>query len=43
MYKKVSTSLDFVEREKEIVEFWKENEIFEKSVDKNEGGEEFSF
>lgn len=43
MYKKVSTSLDFVEREKEIVEFWKENEIFEKSVNKNEGREEFSF
>ena len=43
MYKKVETSLNFVEREKEIVEFWKENEIFEKSVDKNEGRGEFSF
>ena len=43
MYKKVDTSLNFVEREKEIIAFWKENDIFEKSVKKNEGGEEFSF
>ena len=43
MYKKVDTSLDFVEREKEIIDFWKKNDIFEKSVKKNEGGEEFSF
>ncbi len=43
MYKKVDTSLDFVEREKETVAFWKENKVFEKSVEKNEGGEEFSF
>ena len=43
MYKKVDTSLNFVEREKEIIAFWKENDIFEKSVQKNEGGEEFSF
>ena len=43
MYKKVDTSLNFVEREKEIIEFWKQNDIFESSVGKNEGGEEFSF
>ncbi len=43
MYKKVDTSLNFVEREKEIIAFWKEHKIFEKSVEKNEGGEEFSF
>ena len=43
MYKKVDTSLNFVEREKEIIAFWKQNRIFEKSVEKNEGGEEFSF
>ncbi len=43
MYRKVDTSLDFVEREKEIVDFWKRNRIFEQSVEKNEGGEEFSF
>ena len=32
MYKKVSTNLDFVEREKETVKFWKENDVFEKSM-----------
>ena len=43
MYRKVDTSLDFVGREQEIIGFWKENHIFERSVEKNEGGEEFSF
>ena len=43
MYKKVDTSLDFVGREKEIIEFWKQNRVFEKSVEKTSGGEEFSF
>ncbi len=43
MYKKVDTSLNFVEREKEIIDFWKKNHVFEKSVEKNVGGEEFSF
>ena len=43
MYKKVDTSLNFVEREKEVIKFWKDNKIFEESVDKNEGGGEFSF
>ena len=43
MYKKVDTSLNFVEREKEVIKFWKDNNVFEKSISKNEGGEEFSF
>ena len=43
MYEKVDTSLNFVEREKSVSEFWKQNHIFEKSVAKNDGGEEFSF
>jgi isoleucyl-tRNA synthetase len=30
MYNKVSTDLSFVDREKEIVEFWKKNDIFGK-------------
>ena len=42
-YKKVDTSLNFVEREKKTVEFWNENRVFEKSMEKNEGKEEFSF
>ena len=32
MYKKVSTDLSFVEREKQVVDFWKENDIFKKST-----------
>lgn len=43
MYKKVDTSLNFPQREQGIAEFWKREHIFEKSVEKNEGGEEFSF
>ncbi|MGN0805177.1 MAG: isoleucine--tRNA ligase [Candidatus Coproplasma sp.] len=43
MYNKVDTSLNFVEREKEIIDFWKKNDVFEQSIAKNEGAEEFSF
>ena len=43
MYKKVDTSLNFVEREKEIVTYWNENKVFEASMKATEGKEEFSF
>ena len=43
MYKKVDTSLNFVEREKKIVEYWNEIKIFEESMKATEGNEEFSF
>ncbi|MDE7168178.1 MAG: isoleucine--tRNA ligase [Clostridia bacterium] len=43
MYRKVDTSLNFIEREKEVIKFWKDNGIFEETVSQNEGGEEFSF
>ncbi len=43
MYQKVDTSLDFVEREKEIAAFWKENDVFKRSMTEREGGKEFSF
>ena len=43
LYKKVDTSLQFVEREKQIVDFWNANGVFEESIRMNEGGEEFSF
>ena len=43
MYKKVDASLNFVEREKQIVEYWNENNVFADSVTMNEGKEEFSF
>ncbi len=43
MYKKVDTSLNFVEREKNIVEYWNENKVFEESMTSRADGEEFSF
>ena len=35
MYKKVDTTLNFVDREKEVLEFWRENKVFEKTKTKN--------
>ena len=43
MYKKVSTDLNFVEREKEVLRYWKENKVFEKSLKFREGNETFTF
>ena len=33
MYQKVSSDLNFVNREKEIEKFWRENDIFKKSME----------
>ena len=43
MYKKVSTDLKFVDREKEVLEFWKENDVFKKSIDIRKNGEPYTF
>ena len=43
MYKKVSTNLNFVDREKETEKFWEENHIFEKSMDSRKEGETYTF
>ncbi|WP_167957588.1 isoleucine--tRNA ligase [Anaerosporobacter faecicola] len=43
MYDKVSANLNFVEREKNVENFWKENEIFEKSIDSRKEGETYTF
>ena len=43
MYKKVSTDLSFVDREKQIVDFWKENDIFKKSMENRNGAEIYTF
>jgi isoleucyl-tRNA synthetase len=43
LYKKVSTDLNFVEREKETGKFWKENQIFEKSNTQREGQPLYTF
>ena len=43
MYKKVSTDMNFVAREKEVEKFWDENHIFEKSIEEREGCPEYIF
>ncbi|MBS7181923.1 MAG: isoleucine--tRNA ligase [Eubacterium sp.] len=43
MYKKVSTNLNFVEREKQTEKFWKDNDIFKKSMDSRKEGETYTF
>ncbi|NLL78543.1 MAG: isoleucine--tRNA ligase [Clostridiales bacterium] len=43
MYQKVSTDLNFVEREKEIEKFWRENDIFRKSMENRKEGETYTF
>ena len=43
MYDKVSTSLNFVEREKEVLNFWKENHIVEKTFESRQGSDVFTF
>ena len=43
MYEKVSPNLNFVEREKNVEKFWKENHIFEKSMDSRKEGETYTF
>ena len=43
MYDKVSTNLNFVEREKKVEKFWEENQIFEKSIESRKQGETYTF
>lgn len=43
MYKKINPDMNFVSREEEVLKFWKENRIFEKTLEKTKDGEEFSF
>lgn len=43
MYKKVSTDLNFVQREHKVLDFWNDNKIFEKSIDLREGAPIYTF
>ncbi|MCQ2507298.1 MAG: isoleucine--tRNA ligase [Dorea sp.] len=43
MYKKVSTDLNFVEREKATQKFWDDNDIFRKSMKIREGNPQYMF
>ena len=42
-YKKVDTSMNFVDREDEVLKFWKENNVFEKSIENRKDSESFTF
>ncbi len=42
-YNKVSTDLNFVEREKEVEQFWKEKDIFKKSIESRKGCPTYMF
>ena len=43
VYEKVPTDLKFVEREREVEKFWKDNNIFQKSIDSRKEGETYTF
>lgn len=43
MYNKVDTNLNFVDREAEVLKFWKENDIANKCISNREGCDTFTF
>ena len=43
MYRKVDTNLNFVDREKNVEKFWRENHIFEKSMEHRKEGQTYTF
>jgi isoleucyl-tRNA synthetase len=43
VYEKVSSDMNFVEREKEVEKFWKDNDIFKKSINNRKEGETYTF
>jgi len=43
MYDKVSTNLNFVEREKETLCYWKNHKIFEKTMEERKNGKSYTF
>lgn len=43
MYKKINPDMNFVSREKEILDFWKKNRIFEKTLEKTRTERSFPF
>ena len=43
MYNKVPTDLKFIEREKKVEQFWKDNDIFQKSIDVHKDDKNYTF
>ncbi len=42
-YQKVSTDLDFIAREEEVLSFWREHDIFKKAMNQHTGAKPFTF
>ena len=43
MYKKVTTDMNFVDRERKVLDFWRENDIFKKSIELRAGAPTYMF
>ena len=43
MYQKVSTDMNFAQREEEVIKFWRDEDIFKKTVKLREGAPAFTF
>ncbi|MCL2575156.1 MAG: isoleucine--tRNA ligase [Defluviitaleaceae bacterium] len=43
MYKKVNADLNFAERERQVLDFWRENKVFEQAIKNTQGKEPFIF
>ncbi len=43
MYQKVPTNMDFVERERGVLQFWTDNDVFRRSMDTRREGETYTF
>ena len=43
MYNKVDTNMNFADREKQVEKFWRENDIFKKSMENRKEGETYTF
>ena len=43
MYEKVPTNMQFAQRELKVLDFWKEHDVFQKSIELREGAEAFTF
>ena len=43
MYNKVDNNMNFVDREKDVEKFWKDNDIFKKSMENRKEGETYTF
>ena len=43
MYQKVSTDMNFAQREEEVIKFWRDEDVFKKTVKLREGAPAFTF